>query len=189
MSTRQPTEEELAALEAQLKQLRVEDVLLDNVIGMLNLAMRRSGLVRGAEDERDPEQVRLGIDAVVALLPLLERVAGAGEAASLRDALSQLQLAYVRMQGEAPPAGAAAGMDPAGAGAGTPGAGAPGGAGQPAGAGAGTSPAGDDAAAGGEPSKRGEPQEPDGPQQPDEPPKPDEPGPAQRSGRLWVPGQ
>ena len=170
MSTRQPTEEELAALEAQLKQLRVEDVLLDNVIGMLNLAMRRSGLVRGAEDERDPEQVRLGIDAVVALLPLLERVAGAGEAASLRDALSQLQLAYVRMQGEAPPAGAAAGMDPAGAGAGT-------------------SPAGDDAAAGGEPSKRGEPQEPDGPQQPDEPPKPDEPGPAQRSGRLWVPGQ
>ncbi len=162
---------------------------------MLNLAMRRSGLVRGAEDERDPEQVRLGIDAVVALLPLLERVAGAGEAASLRDALSQLQLAYVRMQGEAPPAGAVAGTDPAGPGAGTPGAGAPGGGGQPAGAGAGRPPAGDDAAAGGERSKRGEPpkpdgaQQPDGPQQPDEPQKPDEPGPAQRSGRLWVPGQ
>jgi hypothetical protein len=98
--------------------------------------MRRTGLSPGTEDERDVEQVRTAIDAIRAQLPLLERTAG-DKVGPIRDALSQLQLAFVKIGGgaEAPAAESA-------------------------------------------PS----------PEQPPQP-KPAQPGPAQRSGKLWVPGQ
>ena len=49
------TEEELrAAYEAQIKQIRVEQVLLENVVTLVNLGMRRTGLAPGTEEERDP---------------------------------------------------------------------------------------------------------------------------------------
>ena len=54
------SEEELqAAYEAELKRLRVEHLLLEHVVGMINLGMRRTGMAPGTEDERDPGQVRL----------------------------------------------------------------------------------------------------------------------------------
>lgn len=95
----QPSEEELrAALEEQLRQLRVEDVLLQTVVTLVNLAGRRLT----AEDEKDPEQARLAIESVRALLPQLPQDADLGP---IRDALSQLQMLYVReTQGGAPPA-------------------------------------------------------------------------------------
>ena len=58
--------------------------------------MRRTGLMAGTEDERDPAQVQLAIEAVRAQLPLIERVAPE-QVKPIRDALSQLQLAYVRI--------------------------------------------------------------------------------------------
>jgi hypothetical protein len=134
---RPPTEEELrAAYEAELKRIRVEEILLEHVVSLVNLGMRRTGLAPGTEDERDPEQVRLAIDGIRAQLPLLERTAG-DKVRPIRDALSQLQLAFVKIgggQGAAPGQGA-----------------------------------------------------PEAEQPPS--PKPGEPGPAQRSGKLWVPGQ
>ena len=138
----EPTEEELrAAYEAQVRQLRVEHVLLENVVTVVNLGMRRTGLAPGTEDERDPEQVRLAIESIRALLPLLDQTAPS-QVAAIRDALSQLQLAFVRIGGQ----GAAA--------------------------------------------PPGEPPTEDTPQAAEPAaPKSDEPGPAQRSGRLWVPGQ
>ena len=149
---RQPTEEELrAAYEAELKRLRVEHVLLDNVAALVNLGMRRTGLVPGTEEERDPAQVQLAIESLRALLPVLEQAAPA-QVGAIRDAVSQLQMAFVKIGGQPAPGGPEAAA--------------------PAGAGAGTAP--------------GAP--PPGPPPP-EPPKPGEPGPAQRSGRLWVPGQ
>jgi hypothetical protein len=131
---RQPTDEELAAAyEAQLKQIRVEDVLIQTLVSLLNLGGRKAGLSPGTEDERDPEQVRQAIEGVRALLPIVEPLLGK-DAGQIREALSQLQLAYTRIAGgEAPPS---------------------------------------------------EPQA----EKPEEP-KSDEPGPAQSSGRLWVPGQ
>ena len=144
MSTqgREPSEEELrAAYEAELKRLRVEHVLLDNVAALANLGMRRTGLAPGTESERDPVQVRLAIESLRALMPVLEQAAPSQVAAS-RDAGSQLQMAYVRIGGQAP---APAASEPEGPAADAP---------------------------------------------PPEPaPAPGEPGPAQRSGRLWVPGQ
>lgn len=132
---RPPTEEELrAAYEAELKRVRVEDVIVQTVVSLVNLGGRKAGLAPGTEDERDLEQVRQAIEAVRALLPLVEASLGP-DAARVRDALSQLQLAYAR--GES-----------GGGGGGEGGTGGPGGPG-------------------------------------DEP----RPGPAQSSGRLWVPGQ
>lgn len=148
---RQPSEEELrAAYEAELKRLRVEHVLLDNVAALVNLGMRRTGLVPGTEEERDPDQVRLAIESLRALLPVLEQAAPE-QIGAIRDAVSQLQIAFVRIGGQ-------------------PGTADPGG---PGSAGA---------------SDPSAPPEPESSREP-EPPKPGEPGPAQRSGRLWVPGQ
>jgi hypothetical protein len=151
----EPTEEELrASYEAEIKRLRVEQIVLEGVVTIINLGMRRSGLVPGSEDERDASQVQVAIEAVRAQLPLLEQVAPA-QVGPIRDALSQLQLAYVRMGGQVEPEPREAGGP-----ASRPAAGAP---------------------------REGEPQEQAQPGS--EPIKPGEPGPAQRSGRLWVPGQ
>ena len=96
---REPTDEELAAAyEAQLKQIRVEDVLIQTLVSLLNLGGRRAGLSAGTEDERDPEQVRQAIEGVRALLPVVEPLLGK-DAAQIREALSQLQLAYTRISG------------------------------------------------------------------------------------------
>lgn len=145
---RQPTEEELrAALAEQMKQVRVEHVVAQATVDVLNVAVMRAGLVPGSEAERDLAQTRLGIEAVRALLPLVEDALGADQTRQIRDALSQLQMAYAQaVQG--------GGGDGGGA-----------------------------ESSSGAPERPAAPERPQG-QQPDE-----GPGPAQRSGRLWVPGQ
>ena len=158
---RQPTEEEMrAALEEELKKVRVEQVVMEAAVSILNVTVMRAGLVPGSERERDLDQVRVGIEGVRALMPLVDVIAGP-QARPIRDALSQLQLAYVQateQQGDAAPSpGAPGGPGGPDAPQQPPAGGAPG-------AGAGAAP---------------------------QPPQPraGEPGPAQRSGRLWVPGQ
>lgn len=132
---RQPTEEELrAALEEEMRRVTVEDLLLQSTVSLVNLGGRKAGLAPGTEGERDLGQVKAAIDSVTALLPILE-ARGREEVKPIRDALSQLQMAYAKLAGgeEAAPAG------------------------QP--------PAEETTAS------------------------PEDRGPAQSSGRLWVPGQ
>lgn len=102
----QPTEEEMrAALEEELKRVRVEQVVTEATVSILNVAVLRAGLVPGSEGERDLDQTRLGIEAVRALLPLVEQVLGGEQARPIRDALSQLQMAYVQaVRADAPEA-------------------------------------------------------------------------------------
>lgn len=108
------SEEELrAAYEAELARIRVEDVLIQTVVSLLNLAARKAGLT-GAEEEPDFEQVRQAIDGTKALLPLVEPSLGP-DAKQVRDALSQLQLAYARSGATPPPGAARSGEQPAGA--------------------------------------------------------------------------
>ena len=96
------SEDELrAAYEAEIARLRVEDVLVQTVVSLLNLAARKAGLT-GAEEEPDFEQVRQAIDATTALLPLVEPTLGP-DAKQVRDALAQLQLAYARSGAKPPP--------------------------------------------------------------------------------------
>jgi hypothetical protein len=102
------TDEELrAAYEAELARIRVDDVLIQTVVSLLNLGARRAGLTGVADgEEPDFEQVRLAIEGTRALLPLVEPGLGP-DAKQVRDALSQLQLAYAR-SGAKVPAGAPA---------------------------------------------------------------------------------
>jgi hypothetical protein len=124
---RQPSEEEIRALEAEMEKLTVDDVLLQTVVTLLNLGARKAGVGEGAKT--DLPQVKMAIDGARAVLPLIEPAHGE-HLGPVRDALSRLQMAYVQLSGDqAPP--------------------------------------------------------------PEEPRQPEEsgPGPAQRSGRLWIPGQ
>jgi hypothetical protein len=75
-------------LEEQLRKVRVQDLLLESVASILNLSARRISKA----DERDLEQGRLGIDAVRAVLDLLEP----GPRDQVREALSQVQMLYAR---------------------------------------------------------------------------------------------
>ena len=138
--SREPTEDELrAAYEQQLKQIRVEDVLVQTVLSLINLGSLRAGLVPGNEVEADPQQLRQAIEGVRALLPLVEPALGP-DARQIRDAVSRLQMEYARLAGAGAPQADAE---------------------QPA---------------------------PEAEQEPP-PATPGEPGPAQSSGRLWVPGR
>ncbi|HEX5851506.1 MAG TPA: hypothetical protein VFY36_00285 [Solirubrobacteraceae bacterium] len=164
-----PSEDEMrAAYEAELSRITTTDMIAQATVSLLNLGARRLGPppqppsaadAPGAPDAtgqdaaaagRDLAQARDAIDAARALLAILERTIPAKELGPLRDALSQLQMAYAREiqtnPAEAPPAPAAG---PAAPTQGTP----------------------------AEPRAKPDGQSPAG-----------APGPAQASGRLWVPG-
>jgi hypothetical protein len=151
----EPSEAELrAAWEEQLRRLTPADVIVQAVVSLISLAGRRLGVEPGTEGERDLEQVRDAIDGARGLMPVLERREDGASLRSLRDALSALQLEWVRASGGESGPGEAGGGGESG----------PGGGGGP---------------------------QPPPPRPPEEPPAGEEgaPGPAQRSGRLWVPGQ
>jgi hypothetical protein len=80
-----PTEEELRE---QIKQLTIDDVLLQTVVTMINLSGRKLTV----EDEKDVEQAKKGIDAARALMPLLPEE----QVEPVKQALSQMQMIYVR---------------------------------------------------------------------------------------------
>ena len=156
-----------AAAEAELASLTSADMMLQAAVLLLNIGGRRLGLAQpSASDaeraaaiaDRDLEQVRDAIDAVRALLAVLER-RHSDELRPLRDALSQLQMAYAREV-------------QSGAASATP---------QDAATGAGQQP-------------RTSASEGAGAAEPGEPPSEEDqgshpPGPAEASGRLWVPGR
>jgi hypothetical protein len=163
-----PSEEQLrAAYEEELSRITPADMMLQAVVSLLNIGARRLGLTGGEEragaatpgaggggrGPADLEQVRDAIDGVRALLEVLERSAP-GQLRQVRDALSQLQLAYAReaSAGE----GSKAGGGQAGGGQAPPGPGK-------------DAPEGNEKAEGEDPRRA--------------------PGPAEASGRLWVPGR
>jgi hypothetical protein len=175
-----PSEEELrAAYEAELSRITSADMMLQAAVSLLNIGARRLGLMAerpgggpegtgGEADDppgpsvaqRDLDQVRDAVDGVKALLAILER-SMAQELGPLRDALSRLQMAYAREVQARPAADQAAG---AAGQAPTPGA-------RPPGA--------SDAQSEQIEEKGGAPGEE----------SPGHPGPAESSGRLWVPGR
>ena len=113
MSQQQPSEEELrAALEEQMRHVRVEDVVLQTVVTLINLGARRLGLAGPPEEagDKDLGQAQLAIEGARALMGL---VPDADELRNVRDALSQLQMAYVRETQGPPEEPSAGGSQPA----------------------------------------------------------------------------
>ena len=88
-----PSEEELRAqLEEEIRKVRVEDVVLQSAVSILNLSARRIA----KDDERDLEQAKVGIDAARALVDLVNPEAQP----QLRQAISELQVLYTKHAGE-----------------------------------------------------------------------------------------
>ena len=88
-----PSEEELRAqLEEEIRKVRVEDVVLQSAVSILNLSARRIA----KDDERDLEQAKVGIDAARALVDLVNAEAQP----QLRQAISELQVLYTKHAGE-----------------------------------------------------------------------------------------
>jgi hypothetical protein len=163
----QPSEEELrAAYEAELSRITSADMMLQAAVSLLNIGSFRlapKASQAGAAGQAPPsaagddlEQVRDAIDGVKALLEILERRIP-NELRPLRDALSQLQMAYAReaQAGASAPQGAAP-----------------------------QSPASEPQAPVGGP-EAGQQGQAEGQGEQDKP----GPGPAESSGRLWVPGR
>ncbi|MFI4990502.1 MAG: hypothetical protein ACHQHO_06260 [Solirubrobacterales bacterium] len=181
----QPSEEELrAAYEAELARITSTDMILQAAVSLLNVGSYRlmpppaGAAEAGAPPPgagRDLEQVRDAIDGVRALLEILERRVPS-EVRPLRDALSQLQMAYARE------VQAGAGEPAAGGEPGQGGGQAPSGGGSGAGSGdtSGGATGGDGGSAPGQGSEQGPASGEQGPPGP---------GPAESSGRLWVPGR
>lgn len=99
----QPSEEELRAqLEDEIRKVRIEDVVLQSAVSILNLSARRIA----KDDERDLDQAKVGIDAARSLVELVKPEAQP----QLRQAISELQLLYAKHAGEGPaPEGEGAG--------------------------------------------------------------------------------
>ncbi|HYX84475.1 MAG TPA: hypothetical protein VE777_05860 [Gaiellales bacterium] len=79
-----------------MRQVGVADVVVSTAQTLIELGYRRTGLVAGAQDERDLPQSEIAIEAVRALMPVLEQILDPASMTSLRGALSQVQLAYAR---------------------------------------------------------------------------------------------
>jgi hypothetical protein len=96
------TEEELKALEAEMEKITVDDVLLQTIVSLINLAARKGGLTAppGEGPPPDWEQMRLGIEACRALMALVEPRHGS-QLGPIRDGLSRLQLHYAQNSGAA----------------------------------------------------------------------------------------
>ena len=88
-----PSEEELRAqLEEEIRKVRIEDVVLQSAVSILNLSARRIAV----DEERDLAQAKVGIDAANALVEHIKPEAQT----QLRQAISELQLLYAKHAGE-----------------------------------------------------------------------------------------
>jgi hypothetical protein len=164
----EPSEEELrAAYEAELARVTATDMMAQATVSLLNIGARRLGLVGEGEEQsgagsgRDLEQVRDAIDGARALLEILGRRIPQ-ELGPLRDALSRLQMAYAR---EMQPSAGAPGAPPQESSEQPP-------VGDGQGSAAGQGQGGSQRPADEQPGDGGA-----------------RPGPAESSGRLWVPGR
>ena len=94
-----PSDEELIQrLEEELKKLKVSDLLVQTLYTLSSLGYRKL-----SEEDRDLEQARLAIEALRALLPVLEGAAGEDVLRDFKQVTANLQLAYAdAAQGPAP---------------------------------------------------------------------------------------
>jgi hypothetical protein len=82
-------EELIHQLEEELKRLKVGDLLVQTLYTVSSLGYRKL-----SEGDRDLDQARLAIDALGALVPVLEGSVDDGIVRDFKQVTSNLQLAY-----------------------------------------------------------------------------------------------
>jgi hypothetical protein len=88
----EPTQEELLQrLEAEFKQLKVADVLVQTVFTVSSLGYRSLG-----DEGRDLEQAQLAIEALRALVPALKDAIPPDLTRDLDQLVANMQLAYAK---------------------------------------------------------------------------------------------
>jgi hypothetical protein len=96
----QLTDEQLRQIEAEMERITVDDVLLQTLVTLLNLAARKAGLATPPGQQAPPpdlEQMHQAIEGARAILPLVEQ-RHADQLGPVRDTLAQLQMAYSQLR-------------------------------------------------------------------------------------------
>jgi hypothetical protein len=95
------SEEEVARrLAEDLRNLKVEDVLVSVLIQISSIGYRRLGLAEETKEERDLGQAKLAIDTMKALTPVLGQVLPADLVREFEQSVAGLQLAYAKAASE-----------------------------------------------------------------------------------------
>jgi hypothetical protein len=90
--TQRPTEEELLEqVDAELRKLKVSDVLVQTMVSVSSLGYRRLG-----SEDRDLEQARLAIEALRVLVPVLKGAVPDQVGRDFEQVVADMQLAYAK---------------------------------------------------------------------------------------------
>ena len=104
MSEQEPTREEQERLARELadelRKLNVEDVLVNTLVTISSIAYRRLGLTPDTREHRDLDQVRLSIETMRAVTPVLENFIPADLIRDFNQSVANLQLAYAEAANE-----------------------------------------------------------------------------------------
>ncbi len=92
------SEEQLAALQEELRKVKVQDVLVQTVLTLSSL-----GFQKLSGEQRDLDQARLAIEALRALVPTLGEAVPAETIRDFNSMVANLQLAYAKAATEAKP--------------------------------------------------------------------------------------
>lgn len=93
----QMTEAELRAeLEKHFREQKVDEMLVQFMVTLTNLAYIKMGLTEDTQDVKDLEQASLAIDAFKALLESVEKRLPVQDAQALAGALSSMQMTFVK---------------------------------------------------------------------------------------------
>jgi hypothetical protein len=94
----EPSQEELLReLEAEFRQLKVSDVLVQTVFTVSSLGYRSLG-----DEDRDLDQAKLAIDALRALVPAMKDGIPSDFARDLDQMVANMQLAYAKAAADGP---------------------------------------------------------------------------------------
>jgi hypothetical protein len=93
-------EEAARRLAEELRNLKVEDVLLNVLVQISSIGYRRLGLAEETKEDRDLGQAKLAIVTMKALTPVLEQVLPAELVLEFERSVAELQLAYVKAASE-----------------------------------------------------------------------------------------
>jgi len=85
----QSDEELVQRLEEELKKLKVSDLLVQTLYTLSSLGYRKL-----SEEDQDLDQARLAIEALRALVPVLEEAVGEDVMRDFKQVTANLQLAY-----------------------------------------------------------------------------------------------